>query len=91
MNVFAAIGRVFLAFLAQTGRLTLFTIDSVTSIVRPPVYGMLIGQQMLRIGYFSSRPVTLAIDPARPAASSLRWLPGSRGRSGSPSSPSAGT
>jgi phospholipid/cholesterol/gamma-HCH transport system permease protein len=53
MNIFAAIGRVFLAFLAQTGRLTLFTIDGVTSILRPPVYWSLIGQQMMRIGYFS--------------------------------------
>jgi len=53
MNIFAAIGRVFLAFLAQTGRLTLFMIDSVTSIVRPPVYWTLIGEQMLKIGYFS--------------------------------------
>jgi phospholipid/cholesterol/gamma-HCH transport system permease protein len=53
MNIFAAIGRVFLAFLAQTGRLTLFMTDSVTSILRPPIYWTLIGQQMLRIGYFS--------------------------------------
>src|ERR1700691_5934754 len=53
MNVFAVIGRVFLAFLAQTGRLTLFMIDGVTSILRPPIYWSLIGQQMLRIGYFS--------------------------------------
>lgn len=53
MNIFAVIGRVFLAFLAQVGRLTLFTIDGVTSIVRPPIYWTLIGQQMMRIGYFS--------------------------------------
>jgi phospholipid/cholesterol/gamma-HCH transport system permease protein len=53
MNIFAAIGRVFLAFLAQTGRLTLFMTDSVTSVLRPPIYWTLIGQQMLRIGYFS--------------------------------------
>jgi phospholipid/cholesterol/gamma-HCH transport system permease protein len=53
MNIFAVIGRVFLAFLAQTGRLTLFMIDGVTSILRPPIYWSLIGQQMLRIGYFS--------------------------------------
>jgi phospholipid/cholesterol/gamma-HCH transport system permease protein len=53
MNIFAPIGRVFLAFLAQTGRLTLFMIDGVTSILRPPIYWGLIGQQMLRIGYFS--------------------------------------
>jgi phospholipid/cholesterol/gamma-HCH transport system permease protein len=53
MNIFAVIGRVFLAFLAQTGRLTLFMIDGVTSVLRPPIYWSLIGQQMLRIGYFS--------------------------------------
>src|SRR5580704_2347167 len=53
MNIFAVIGRVFLAFLAQTGRLTLFMTDSVTSVLRPPIYWTLIGQQMLRIGYFS--------------------------------------
>jgi phospholipid/cholesterol/gamma-HCH transport system permease protein len=53
MNIFAAIGRVFLAFLAQTGRLTLFMVDSVSSILRPPIYWTLVGQQMLKIGYFS--------------------------------------
>jgi phospholipid/cholesterol/gamma-HCH transport system permease protein len=53
MNIFAPVGRVFLAFLAQTGRLALFTFSSVTSCVRPPIYWLLIGQQMIRIGYFS--------------------------------------
>ena len=53
MNVLAAIGRVFLAFLAQTGRLTLFTFSALLNCVRPPIYWYLIGQQMLRIGYFS--------------------------------------
>jgi phospholipid/cholesterol/gamma-HCH transport system permease protein len=53
MNILAVIGRVFLAFLAQVGRLTLFTIDGVSALLRPPVYWTLIGQQMLRIGYFS--------------------------------------
>jgi phospholipid/cholesterol/gamma-HCH transport system permease protein len=53
MNILAVIGRVFLAFLAQVGRLTLFTIDGVSALLRPPIYWGLIGQQMLRIGYFS--------------------------------------
>jgi phospholipid/cholesterol/gamma-HCH transport system permease protein len=53
MNVFAAIGRVFLALLAEIGALTQFTVAAVTSIVRPPVYWSLIGQQMMRIGWFS--------------------------------------
>ena len=53
MNPLAAIGRVFLGFLAETGRLALFTVESVSDIVRPPVYFRLIGQQLLRIGFFS--------------------------------------
>ena len=53
MNILAPIGRVFLAFLAQTGALTRFMISAVTNCVRPPIYWGLIGQQMIRIGYFS--------------------------------------
>ncbi len=53
MNLFAVIGRFFLAFLAETGRLVLFTVSAVSHVVRMPVYGRLIGQQMMRIGYFS--------------------------------------
>src|SRR3974390_2310656 len=53
MNIFAPIGRVFLGFLTHTGRLTVFTLDAVTSCLRLPVYWWLIGQQMMRIGYFS--------------------------------------
>src|SRR4249919_241350 len=53
MNIFAAIGRVFLTFLGETGRLTVFTTDAMTGLVRPPVYWTLIGQQVMRIGFFS--------------------------------------
>jgi phospholipid/cholesterol/gamma-HCH transport system permease protein len=53
MNIFAPIGRVFLAFLAETGRLTLFTVSAVTHIIRAPIYWRMLGQQMMRIGYFS--------------------------------------
>jgi len=53
VNILAAIGRVFLAFLAQTGRLAVFTFSALINCVRPPVYWYLIGQQMLRIGYYS--------------------------------------
>ena len=53
MNIFAAIGRVVLAFLAEAGRLAIFTADGLVNIVRFPIYWRLIGQQMLRIGYFS--------------------------------------
>jgi phospholipid/cholesterol/gamma-HCH transport system permease protein len=53
MNIFAAVGRVFLAFLAVTGRLALFTAEALSHSVRPPIYWTLILQQMLRIGFFS--------------------------------------
>src|SRR5215469_14572739 len=53
MNVFAPIGRAVLALLAQTGRLALFTGNSLVSVIFPPVYFQLILQQILRIGFFS--------------------------------------
>src|ERR1700723_1052082 len=53
MNLLAGIGRAFLTFLAQTGRLVLFTFSAVVNGGRPPIYWYLIGQQMLRIGYYS--------------------------------------
>jgi len=53
MNIFAAIGRTVLALFAQIGRLSQFTASSVANIVRPPIYWNLIGQQMMRIGWFS--------------------------------------
>jgi len=53
MNFLATIGRVTLTALAQVGQLTLFIVASVTGLLRPPVYWRLIGQQILRIGYFS--------------------------------------
>jgi phospholipid/cholesterol/gamma-HCH transport system permease protein len=53
MNFLAAIGRTVLALFAQIGRLAQFTTSSVANIFRPPVYWNLIGQQMMRIGWFS--------------------------------------
>lgn len=53
MNVFAAIGRVTLGFFRESGRLSLFAGESVSGVVRPPVYGWLIAQQLMRIGYYS--------------------------------------
>jgi len=53
VNFFAPIGRALLALCAHAGGLFLFTVSSVTSCVRPPIYGRLILKQVLRIGYFS--------------------------------------
>jgi phospholipid/cholesterol/gamma-HCH transport system permease protein len=53
MNIFAPIGRAFLAMLAQIGGLTVFTFSSVSSCFRPPIYWLHILRQVMRIGYFS--------------------------------------
>jgi phospholipid/cholesterol/gamma-HCH transport system permease protein len=53
MNIFAPIGRAFLAMLAQIGSLTMFTLSSVSSCFRPPIYWLHILRQIMRIGYFS--------------------------------------
>src|SRR5205823_487452 len=53
MNIFAAIGRMTLAFFRETGRLSMFTASAVASVLRPPIYWRLIVQQILRVGYFS--------------------------------------
>ena len=53
MNVFAHVGRVFLAFLGVTGRLAIFTGEALSHCLRPPIYWLLILKQILRIGYFS--------------------------------------
>jgi phospholipid/cholesterol/gamma-HCH transport system permease protein len=53
LNIFAPIGRAFLALLAQIGRITLFTASAVTSCFVPPIYWYQLGRQFMRIGYFS--------------------------------------
>jgi phospholipid/cholesterol/gamma-HCH transport system permease protein len=52
-NFFAGIGRAVLTFLAHTGRLAVFTGRTLAACVSPPIYGRLIGSQILRTGYFS--------------------------------------
>jgi phospholipid/cholesterol/gamma-HCH transport system permease protein len=53
MNPLALIGRVTVAFLAEIGRFTEFSLTALTMLVAPPIYLRLIGQQMMRIGYYS--------------------------------------
>ena len=53
MEFLAAIGRVFLGFLAHVGRLSAFTATAVSHTVRPPFYPRLILREMIEIGYFS--------------------------------------
>ncbi|HEY4343501.1 MAG TPA: ABC transporter permease [Parvibaculum sp.] len=59
MNFFAIIGRVVLALFAEIGRVALFSWDAVSHVFRPPFFWRLLGQQMMRIGYFSLPVVAL--------------------------------
>ncbi|SEH33462.1 MlaE family ABC transporter permease [Magnetospirillum fulvum] len=52
-NLLAAIGRVFIAFLSQIGRVSAFTALAVSHTVRPPFYPRLLLRQMVEIGYYS--------------------------------------
>ena len=53
MNPLADIGRAVTAVLAHIGRLANFTGAAVAGVFAPPVYGRLIGRQMMSIGYYS--------------------------------------
>ena len=53
MSIFGGIGRAVLGLLAEIGRLAGFTGRALAALVSPPIYGRLIGIQILRIGYFS--------------------------------------
>ena len=50
---FASIGRSTLALCAGAGRLTLFALEALSHLVRPPFYGGELARQLMRIGYFS--------------------------------------
>jgi phospholipid/cholesterol/gamma-HCH transport system permease protein len=53
MGFLAATGRAFLIFLEATGKLALFTVQSLSHCLRPPFYPRQILRQMIDIGYYS--------------------------------------
>jgi len=53
MSVLAIIGRVALAMLAAIGRVTLFAVDAVSHLGRPPYYPREFAHALVQIGYFS--------------------------------------
>lgn len=53
MNIVARIGALFLAFLTETGKLTIFAAISIASIFSPPFYPRLLLRQIIDIGYYS--------------------------------------
>ncbi len=60
----AVVGRVFLAFLANLGRVSIFTGKSLSAGVTPPFYWRLCLQQMMTIGYYSLPVVGMGEDMA---------------------------
>ncbi|NOT40932.1 MAG: ABC transporter permease [Alphaproteobacteria bacterium] len=53
MNPFALVGRFVIALLSEIGRIFEFAMNAVPQAFMPPIYGRLILQQIMRIGYFS--------------------------------------
>lgn len=53
MNPLALVGRFFIAFFREIGRISLFASRAVPACIMPPIYPRLMMQQMMRIGYFS--------------------------------------
>lgn len=53
MNPLALVGRFVFALLSEIGRIFEFAMKAVPLAFMPPIYGRLIAQQVMRIGYFS--------------------------------------
>lgn len=53
MEFLSTIGRIVITFIASTGRLGLFFVESIFWLFQPPWYWRQIGAQFLKIGYFS--------------------------------------
>jgi phospholipid/cholesterol/gamma-HCH transport system permease protein len=53
MNPLALVGRFTIMFLSEIGRLAQFAATAVPAIISPPIYLRLVGEQMMRIGYYS--------------------------------------
>ncbi len=53
MNPLAPIGRMFLNFLAATGRVALFVWAAISGLLRPPFYGKMLFKQLIELGYYS--------------------------------------
>jgi len=59
LDFVATVGRTVLAACLATGRLTLFALEGLSHIVRPPFYGRLFLRAMMEIGYMSLPVVAL--------------------------------
>jgi phospholipid/cholesterol/gamma-HCH transport system permease protein len=53
MNPFRAVGRATIDFLGEVGRLAIFIMNAIVAVIRPPLFWRILGDQIIRIGYFS--------------------------------------
>jgi phospholipid/cholesterol/gamma-HCH transport system permease protein len=53
MSIFTRTGAVFIDFLSQTGKITIFALNAVTGIIRYPFYFRAIFRHIIEIGYYS--------------------------------------
>jgi phospholipid/cholesterol/gamma-HCH transport system permease protein len=59
LDFLAAIGRAVIGLCRGAGSLTIFALEGLSHLVRPPFYGRLFGRAVLEIGYFSLPVVAL--------------------------------
>jgi phospholipid/cholesterol/gamma-HCH transport system permease protein len=59
LDFLAAIGRAVIGVCRGAGSLTIFALEGLSHLVRPPFYGRLFGRALLEIGYFSLPVVAL--------------------------------
>lgn len=59
LDFLAAIGRAVIAVCRGAGSLTIFALEGLSHLVRPPFYGRLFGRALLEIGFFSLPVVAL--------------------------------
>jgi phospholipid/cholesterol/gamma-HCH transport system permease protein len=59
LDFLAAIGRAVIGLCRGAGSLTIFALEGLSHLVRPPFYGRLFGRALLEIGYFSLPVVAL--------------------------------
>ncbi|MCQ2914686.1 MAG: ABC transporter permease [Alphaproteobacteria bacterium] len=59
MNIFTKTGKMTINFFRSVGQLSIFTLNTISHIVRPPFYFKALWQQMIEIGFYSLPVVAL--------------------------------
>lgn len=78
IDLFASIGRFFLAALAAVGRVTIFGLTTISRAVRPPYYPSRVFEQLMQIGWFSLPVVGMTAIFSGAALAQQTYTAGSR-------------